>query len=89
GITPTLSREVAHVRGSTDDSHYLRKLVRSLELFFIIVGVLVFIVISTHSRYISTSWLHIGSLDADSESVCIALMGLMFALRWVSDLYGG
>lgn len=89
GITPTLSREVAHVRGSTDDYHYLRKLVRSLELFFIIVGVLVFIVISTHSRYISTSWLHIGSLDADSVSVCIALMGLMFALRWVSDLYGG
>ncbi|MDE5039685.1 lipopolysaccharide biosynthesis protein, partial [Francisella tularensis subsp. holarctica] len=38
GITPTLSREVSHVRGSTDDYHYLRKLVRSVELFFIIVG---------------------------------------------------
>ncbi|MDE5022996.1 lipopolysaccharide biosynthesis protein, partial [Francisella tularensis subsp. holarctica] len=30
-ITTNLSREVAHVRVSTDDYHYLRKLVRSLE----------------------------------------------------------
>ncbi len=87
GLTPTLSRQVAYARGKNTDFLELLKLLRSLELIFLSTGVLVALIIVFASSWIAHSWLKVDGLPYHTVSVCIALMGVMFGLRWFSDLY--
>ena len=89
GLTPTLAREVAHIRGGSKNYNALKELVRTLEILFIIIGLLCFLLVVIFSYTIASSWLKVGTLDIQTVSLCVMLMGAMFGFRWLTDLYGG
>jgi|SaaInlLV_10m_DNA_2_1039722.scaffolds.fasta_scaffold00428_15 O-antigen/teichoic acid export membrane protein len=89
GISPTLGREVAKVRSSVEESVKVvfKKLLHSLEFVFIIVAVIITSSILLFSFDISSKWLTIESMDINTVSYCISLMGVMIGLRFLSSLY--
>lgn len=89
GISPTLSREVAVLKSSKDGKEKVNftMLFHSLEFLFIIVASLITISMLFFSGYISTSWLHVKTLDLDIVAYCISMMGVMIGLRFLSSLY--
>jgi O-antigen/teichoic acid export membrane protein len=87
GLTPTLSRQVAYARGKNTNFLELLQLLRSLELIFLLVSMLIALIIVLSSNWIAHNWLKVDGLSYHTVTVCIALMGVMFGLRWFSDLY--
>ena len=89
GISPTLSREVAKFLGEKNNSKLLefKSLLHSLEFIFIILSLTVVIVVLLISDWISIYWLKVETLDISTVSYCIALMGVMIGIRFLSSLY--
>ena len=88
GMSPTLSREVAKVKnGTTEQLSLFKKLLHSLEMIFILLGLIVSILILLHSDWLSLNWLQVETLSIKDVSYCIKLMGVMIGLRWLGSLY--
>lgn len=88
GLTPMLARQVAHGRGKVDGEWAeFRRLLRSIELIFLLFGILAGGGIWIASSWIAGHWLSLHSLTSDEVTYCIGLMGLMAGLRWFSSLY--
>jgi len=89
GISPTLSREVARVRGNSnlEEKQKFIKLLHSLEFLFLIVAGAIVLGAFIFSDLIANSWLNAQSLDSDTLIYCISMMGLMIGIRFVVTLY--
>lgn len=87
GISPTFAREVASVRGGSRDFFQLRRLLHSLEVIFLAIAASIGSGIVCGSTWIAHSWLKVVSLPLSEVRYCIALMGLMVALRCFAVLY--
>lgn len=87
GMSPLLSRQAARARGKNITYLEFRKLTRSLELFFLILSLVVFLSIASSSSWIANNWLKVSLLDLTDVVTCIVLMGAMIGLRFFSSLY--
>lgn len=87
GLTPTIGRQVAHSRGNASKFFELRKLIKSFELIFIIISVIVIIAITFASSWLAKDWINSESLTISTITYCITLMGIMIGLRWMTGLY--
>lgn len=90
GLSNTLRREFAV--GDTDDicnGTRKYKLLRSTELIYFILAIIIFFICAFGSGFISSNWLNIESLDESLVSSVISLMGLSIALQFVANLYAG
>ncbi len=87
GLAPTLVRETArHHGGGVDALSYLR-LVRALEIIFLIVALVGGMVIFFASSYISRNWLKASELGVDEVKTAVQLMAIIIAMRWMCCLY--
>lgn len=89
GLSPTLSRQTAHLRGKINQTESLNTLVRSIELIFLILSLVAVTITWLTNDWIASKWLSIGKLDLETVSYCILLMGIITALRWFTSLYKG
>lgn len=90
GLSPTLARQIAHGRGHPDqDFSQLRQLLRSIELVFIVLALVIGIGVSLASGWLAQHWLTVTALPQTDVAYCISLMGIIIALRWFSALYRG
>lgn len=89
GMSPTISREVAKLKGTKDlkDKTYFKSLLHSLEFIFIVISLLVSFSIILLSDWLSSTWLNVETLDLATVSYCIVLMGIMVGIRFLSTLY--
>lgn len=89
GLSPSLGRHVAYSRGSQCSSGWiiLRKLLRSMEIIFFVLGVGIALIVWLSSEWISTKWLNVEQLSLNHVSYSISLMGIIIALRLFSSLY--
>ena len=87
GMSPIFSRQAAQVRGQNINFLALKKLLRSLELIFLTVALIVALSICGGSSWIANHWLNIKSLALPEVAICISLMGAMIGLRFFSTLY--
>lgn len=87
GLTPTLAREVARIRGGACDFAELRRLLRSLEVVFLILSVVIGLGIVIGSNWAAHNWLKVETLTYSDVAYCIALMGIMVGIRWFAALY--
>lgn len=87
GMSPLLSRQAAYTRGKNTDFIGLKKLLRSLELIFFIISLIIVITIFAKSNWIANNWLNINSLTLSDVEFCIMLMGAMIGLRLFVTLY--
>ena len=89
GLSPTLARECARFKGGAIDGLTLRRLVRALEIVFILLGSAVAIGLTVGAGWISVNWIKADSIAADQISLSVRLMAATIAMRWMSGLYRG
>lgn len=89
GLSNTLRREFA-VGGNTDSSSARKyKLLRSVELIYIVLGIFISVICSVGSGLIAERWLNIEALDSVLVSTVLSLMGISIALQMIANLYAG
>jgi O-antigen/teichoic acid export membrane protein len=87
GLSPAFARQVAYVRGKEFDLFALKRLLRSLELIFLVGALFIVITMGFASHWIARSWLQVQGLSIARVALCVFLMGMIIGLRWFSDLY--
>lgn len=88
GLSPTLARQVAYERGRDAESFTeVRHLLRSIELIFLVLGILMGLGIWFASPWIASRWLDVKTLPLTEVGYCISLMGFIIGLRWLASLY--
>ena len=89
GMTPTLNREMARFTAGVHTTHYIRDLLRSLEIVcFCIAGVIVLIILML-STWLASDWLKAQKLPVDEVASAISIMAFVVALRFVEGIYRG
>jgi O-antigen/teichoic acid export membrane protein len=89
GLAVTLNRELARLSLHTDRSHEMRNLVRTMELIYwgvaIVLGVSIFFL----APVIANHWVQSSQLSPAVIQTAIRLMGLTICLQWPFGLYAG
>jgi O-antigen/teichoic acid export membrane protein len=89
GLSPTMTREMARYSVQPDKADEARNLVRTLEIVYWIVGVLIGTVILTTSTPLAVYWIKSGSIPARSVKQAVMLMGVLAFFQWPISFYQG
>ena len=89
GLTPTVARETARFRGGASDALSYRRLMRALQVIFLVVALLGGGTIFVFSSLIAEGWLKVQTLPLTQVQLSLQLMSAGVALRWMSGLYRG
>lgn len=89
GLTPTVARETARFRGGATDALSYRRLLRALQVIFIVVALLGGGAVLICSGLIAGNWLQVQTLPLAQVQQALQLMAVGVALRWMSGLYRG
>lgn len=87
GFSPTLGRQVAEARGNNDKFKIFFKLLRSVEIIFFVLSIVVILLVYITSDWISQEWIKANVLGQDIIKHCIILMGIILSIRWFSTVY--
>lgn len=87
GLSPTMNREMARFTGGLHTPQGIRDLLRSMEIVYASVGLLLAAGVSLGSSWLASSWLNLQALPADVAAQAIGIMGLVFGIQWVGTLY--
>lgn len=89
GLSPTMTREMAAASTSVEAAHEARDLVRTLEVFYWAIGLLLGGAIVLGSPFLATHWLNSSQFSAHDLRNVIVLIGLLILCRWPLSFYGG
>jgi len=89
GLSSTLNREMARLAVQKDKARNMRDLVRTLEIPYWLVGLLIALAVVLASPLIAYHWVQVKDLSPDSVRTAIMLMGLCVAFRWPIGFYSG
>jgi O-antigen/teichoic acid export membrane protein len=89
GLSPTMTREMAAASTSVEAAHQARDLVRTLEVFYWAIGLLLGGAIILASPFLATHWLNSSQFSAHDLRNVIVLIGLLILCRWPLSFYGG
>ena len=89
GLTTTVSRELARLSASQDKEQEIRDLVRTLEVVYWVISVLIVVAVILSAPWISTKWLNFHELSTETVHQAIILMGIMIAIRMPYGFYCG
>lgn len=89
GLSATLSRETARLKGGAINANSLKNTLRALELIFFLIGITGLLLLWFSASYIAGDWLKINSLNADEVSQSIRIMAVIIVLRWAGGLSRG
>src|SRR5208337_4867775 len=89
GLSPTMTREMAAASTSVEAAHEARDLVRTLEVFYWAIGLVIGGGIILASPFLATHWLNSSQFSAHDLRNVIVLIGLLILCRWPLSFYGG
>jgi hypothetical protein len=81
GLSPTMNREMARYSVMPDKAGEARDFVRTLEIGYWAVGILIGAAIYFASPHIATHWIKAGDIPASEVRRAVAIMGVLAALR--------
>lgn len=87
GLSPTLGRQAAHARGVENGFEFFKKLLKSFEVIFLLLAILIVSIIFITSDWLAAEWINSKNISKSTITYCISLMGLMIGLRWFVGLY--
>jgi O-antigen/teichoic acid export membrane protein len=87
GMTPTLSREMARFTGGGHTAESIRDLLRSIELIFLGIAILIGGGIFLSSEWMATDWLQAEALPVEVVAQAFVVMGLVAAIRFLESVY--
>lgn len=90
GLSSTLRREFAlNINGGYETNLRKYKLLRSIEVFFIVIAILIAVSCCGGSHLIAEKWLDSSILGSGVVATTVGLMGVSIALQLLSQLYFG
>ena len=89
GISPTINRELAKYSVDGTQTNRGRDLVRTLEIGYWIIGVLLGIIVYFGAPIIAQKWLQTSKLSIETLTQSIRLMGFLVVLEWPFTFYQG
>jgi O-antigen/teichoic acid export membrane protein len=89
GFGVVINREIAQTRTGPDEFQNTRDLVRSLEVIYWMLGLLLAALIYGAAPFIATQWLNNEHQATEQVVNAVRFMGLIIAFQWPISLYGG
>lgn len=90
GLQRTLRREFAKHDEDTEISNTRKyKLLRSSEVVYFFICLLIIVICSVGAPYISNQWLNYETLNPNAVATAIGLMGCCIGLQLIANLYAG
>src|SRR3990172_3106780 len=89
GLSSTLNREMARLSVQEGKSQEMRDLVRTLEIPYWAVGLLLSVIVCLLAPFIAYRWVNVENLAPRTVQTAIVLMGLAVAFQWPMSLYSG
>lgn len=89
GLGATVNREMARLSVLPDKAQEMRDLVRSLEVIYWCIAVLIGIAVMILSSFIAGYWVRPKQLSPEVIRQAILIMGLAIAFQWPVSFYSG
>jgi O-antigen/teichoic acid export membrane protein len=89
GLTPTVNREMARYSVFPDKSGEARDFIRTLELGYWAIGLLVGFSVWCAAPYIASHWIKAGNIPPGEVRSAVTIMGILTALQWPLTFYQG
>jgi O-antigen/teichoic acid export membrane protein len=87
GLGNTLSREMARFLGGAESAQSIRNLIRSMEVVYSLVAIIIALAVVSASPWLAVHWLQAEKIPLDKVSEALALAGIVISLRWMGTLY--
>lgn len=87
GLSLTLNREMALFTTGKHTLQSIHNLLRSLEVVYLCVAVLLALLVVGFSSWIATDWLNVETLSTETVTQSLQITGFIIAFRWMSTLY--
>jgi O-antigen/teichoic acid export membrane protein len=87
GLSTTLNRELAKMSADEGMEHEERDVVRTLEIIYWVLALIVGLAVALLSWPIAQHWFHLKELSPNTVRQAILITGLVMALRWPFSLY--
>lgn len=89
GLGATLTREMARLSALPGREQEMRDLVRSLEVIYWGIAVLIGLVIMVIAPFVAHSWVKASKLSPQTIEQALRIMGFAMALQWPASFYSG
>ncbi|MEN6423049.1 MAG: oligosaccharide flippase family protein [Smithella sp.] len=89
GLGATVNREMARLSVLSDKAQEMRDLVRSLEVIYWCIAILIGIAVMVLSSFIAGYWVKPKQLSPEVIRQAILIMGLAIAFQWPVSFYSG
>jgi O-antigen/teichoic acid export membrane protein len=89
GLSPTINREMARYSVQPEKADEARDLVRTLEVGYWSIGIVIGIALVIASPWIATHWIKASTIPVRSVRQAVALMGVVAAFQWPVSFYQG
>ncbi len=87
GLSTTLNRELAKMSADDGMKHEERDVVRTLEIIYWVMALIVGLAVALLSWPIARHWFHLQQLSPNTVQQAILITGVVMALRWPFSLY--
>lgn len=87
GISPTLGRQAAVMRGQGQSAASFWALLKSFEAIFMGLALLMVAGIFMASHWLAQHWINVQSLELSTVITSLQIMGVLIGLRWFAALY--
>ncbi|WP_404535832.1 lipid II flippase MurJ [Dyella agri] len=89
GLTPTMAHQTARFHGGGLSALDYRRLVRTLEGIFFAVALFGGGLLFLSAHWVGGHWLKVRSLPLSEVALCLQMIAIIVALRWMGGLYRG
>lgn len=89
GLSATLSREIARRSALPEKKQEMRELVKTIELPYWLLAILILLIITFISPFVSKYWVNPEQIGKETVTQAIVIMGVGFAFQWISNFYAG
>lgn len=89
GLSATVIREMARLAVQEGKARDMRDLVRTLEIPYWAVGVLISVIVIGLSPFIAYRWVNTENLSPKTVQTAIMIMGFAIAIQWPVGFYSG
>lgn len=89
GLSTTLNREMARLSTHPNSAREIRDTLRTYEIIYWLLGVILGIIVLLASQWLSQNWLTDVEISKEVIRQSVTLMGFVIALQWPIALYSG
>ena len=89
GLAVTINREIARYSASPAKVSQIRDLVRTLEIAYWLIGLVLGLLVCLGAPLISTYWINSETIPTSTVAKVIVIMGIVTFIQWPLTLYQG